>query len=518
MSPDEMIRLTALQMAEGLRNKTFSSVELTQAHFDRIHQVDGTAEAGVHAYLHLNETEALAVAAEVDAMRAAGGAEAEQLHPYAGVPIAIKDNIVTVGQPTTAASKILEDWMSPYDATVIRTIREARLPILGKTNMDEFAMGSTTEYSAFGVTRNPWDLNRVPGGSGGGPAAAVAAFMAPWALGSDTGGSIREPAAFTGTVGTKPTYGSVSRYGLIAMASSLDQIGPHARTTADAAALHELVAGHDPKDATSLQTSWDGLLDAARSQSSLAGVRIGVLDELDGPGFSRETYRQFETVLDMLRDAGATVTTVSCPHMRYALPAYYLIVPSEVSSNLARFDGLRYGNRVVPHENATAGEVMAASREAGFGTEVKRRIILGTYALSAGHVSAYYRSAQRVRTLVQQDLAKAFEQVDVMIGPSTPTVAVRLGEQLDDPVTMYVDDVVTTPANLAGIPAMSIPGGTAEHGMPMGIHIQGPAHADDVVYRVAGGIERLIEHATGVPFYDRAPELTAAVMLEGDRA
>lgn len=517
MSPDEMIRLTALQMAEALRKRTISSVELTQAHFDQIARVDGTAEAGVHAYLHVNEAEALAVAAEVDAIRAAGDAEAAQLHPYAGVPIAIKDNIVTVGQPTTAASKMLEGWMSPYDATVMTTIRDAKLPILGKTNMDEFAMGGTTEYSAYGVTRNPWDLNRVPGGSGGGSAAAVAAFMAPWALGSDTGGSIREPAAFTGTVGSKPTYGSVSRYGLIAMASSLDQIGPHARTAADAAALHELIAGHDPKDATSLQTPWDGLVDAARN-TSLEGVRIGVLDELDGPGFSDQTYQQFETILDMVREAGATVTTVHCPHMRYALHAYYLIVPSEASSNLARFDGLRYGKRVVPHEGATAAEVMAASREAGFGDEAKRRIILGTYALSSGYVSEYYRAAQRVRTLVQQDLAKAFDEVDVMIGPSTPTVAVRLGEQLNDPVTMYVDDVVTTPANLAGIPAISIPGGTAEYGMPMGIHIQGPAHADDVVYRVAGGIERLIEEATGVPFYQRAPELTAAVTQQGEPA
>lgn len=516
MNHHEMIRLTALQMAEELRKKTFSSVELTRAHFDRIAEIDGTAEAGIHAYLHLNEEEAMAVAAEVDAIRAAGGAEAEQLHPYAGVPIAIKDNIVTVGQPTTAASKMLEGWMSPYDATVIRTIREAKLPILGKNNMDEFAMGSTTEYSAFGVTRNPWDLNRAPGGSGGGSAAAVAAFMAPWALGSDTGGSIREPAAFTGTVGTKPTYGSVSRYGLIAMASSFDQIGPHARTTADAAALHQLIAGHDPKDATSLHTSWDGLLDAAQNHD-LRGMRIGVLDELQGPGFTDEIDRQFETVLDMLRDAGAIVSTVECPNIKYALPAYYLVVPSEASSNLARFDGLRYGNQVVPHEGATAAEVMAASREAGFGDEVKRRIILGTYALSAGYVDAYYSSAQRVRTLVQQDLNKAFEKVDVMIGPTTPTVAVPMGEQVSDPVSMYLDDVVTTPANLAGIPAVSIPGGTADHGMPMGIHIQGPAKADEVIYRVAAGLERLIEEATGVPFYDRAPDLTAAVTLEGER-
>ena len=516
MSPAEMIRLTALQMATALRNHTFSSVELTRAHFERIREVDGTAEAGIHAFLHLNEDEALTIAAEVDTIRAAGGPEAQALHPFAGVPIAVKDNIVTVGQPTTAASKMLEGWMSPYDASVVQKLREAKLPILGKTNLDEFAMGSTTEYSAFGVTRNPWDLGRTPGGSGGGSAAAVGAFMAPWALGSDTGGSIREPAAFTGTVGTKPTYGSVSRYGLIAMASSLDQIGPVARTTADTAALHELIAGHDPKDATSLETSWSGLLEAARDQD-LAGLRIGVLDELQGPGFSDEIQLRFNAALDMLRDAGATVLTVDGPHMKYALPAYYLIMPSEVSSNMARYDGVRYGNRVVPEGGGTVSDVMAASRAAGFGREVKRRIILGTYALSAGYVDAYYGSAQRVRTLIQQDLTQAFEHVDVMISPTTPTVAVPMGEQLSNPLSMYLNDVVTIPANLAGIPAISIPGGIAEHGMPMGIQIQGPARADALIYRVAGALEHLLEHASGTPFYTHAPALTTAGTAEGDR-
>lgn len=516
MSPAEMIRLTALQMADALRNRTFSSVDLTRVHFERIRDVDGTAEAGIHAFLHLNEDEALTVAAEVDAIRAAGGAAADALHPFAGVPIAVKDNIVTVGQPTTAASKMLEGWMSPYDASVVQKLRDAKMPILGKTNLDEFAMGSTTEYSAYGVTRNPWDLGRTPGGSGGGSAAAVGAFMAPWALGSDTGGSIREPAAFTGTVGTKPTYGSVSRYGLIAMASSLDQIGPVARTTADTAALHELIAGHDPKDATSLETAWDGLLDAARGQD-LSGLRIGVLDELQGPGFSDEIQLRFNAVLETLRAAGATVLTVDGPNMRYALPAYYLIMPSEVSSNMARYDGVRYGNRVVPEGGGTIGEVMAASRAAGFGREVKRRIILGTYALSAGYVDAYYGSAQRVRTLIQQDLAQAFEQVDVMISPTTPTVAVPMGEQLSNPLSMYLNDVVTIPANLAGIPAISIPGGLAEHGMPMGIHIQGPARADAMIYRVAGALEHLLEQTSGGPFYAQAPDLTTAGTAEGDR-
>ena len=506
MNAAAMIRLTALEMAEHLRAGTFSSVELTRAHFERIKEVDGTAEEGIHAFLHLNEDEALAVAAEVDAIRAAGGAEADELHPLAGVPIAIKDNIVTIGQPTTAASKILEGWMPPYDATVIRTIRAAKLPILGKTNLDEFAMGSTTEYSAYGVTRNPWDVERAPGGSGGGSAAAVGAFMAPLALGSDTGGSIREPAAFTGTVGTKPTYGSVSRYGLIAMASSLDQIGPVTRTTADAAALHELIAGHDPKDSTSLNTQWDTLL-AATQHKDLAGLRIGVLQELQGPGFTDGIWDKFQETLDLLRDAGAEITTVECPHMPYALHAYYLIVPSEVSSNLARFDGVRYGKRVVPEGGGTVADVMAATRAAGFGDEAKRRIILGTFALSAGYVDAYYGTAQRVRTLVIQDLQRAFEHVDIMLSPTTPTVAVRLGDQLENPLSMYLNDVVTIPANLAGIPAISIPGGTADHGMPMGLHIQGPATSDATIYRVASAIEALIEADLGKPFYDLAPEV-----------
>lgn len=506
MSPAEMIRLTALDMAEHLHNGTLTSVELTRAHFDRIKQVDGTAAEGIHAFLHLNEDEAMKVAAEVDAIRAAGGTEAQKLHPLAGVPIAIKDNIVTIGQPTTAASKMLEGWMPPYDATVVRTIRAAKLPILGKTNLDEFAMGSTTEYSAYGVTRNPWDLHRAPGGSGGGSAAAVGAFMAPLALGSDTGGSIREPAAFTGTVGSKPTYGSVSRYGLIAMASSLDQIGPVTRTTADAAALHELIAGHDTKDSTSLHTQWDDLLAAAQN-NDLSGVRIGVLDELQAPGFSDEIWEKFENTLQMLRDAGAVITTVECPHIPYALHAYYVIVPSEVSSNLARFDGIRYGKRVMPEGDATVAEVMAASRAAGFGDEAKRRILVGTYALSTGYIDAYYGTAQRVRTRVIEDFQHAFDQVDVMISPSTPTVAVPLGEQLEDPLSMYLNDVVTVPANLAGIPAISIPGGTAEHNMPIGLHIQGPAKADAMIYRVAGAIEALLEQATGTPFYDRAPEV-----------
>lgn len=512
MNPADMIRLTALQMAAALRDKTCTSVELTQAHFDRIHEIDGTAEAGIHAFLHLNEADALEVAAEVDLLRAAGGPEAEALHPLAGVPLAIKDNIVTAGQPTTAASKMLEGWLSPYSASVIQKIRDARLPILGKTNMDEFAMGSTTEYSAFGATRNPWNLSRTPGGSGGGSAAAVGAFMAPLALGSDTGGSIREPAAFTGTVGTKPTYGSVSRYGLIAMASSLDQIGPVARTTTDAAVLHELIAGHDPKDATSLHMDWADLVSSAQTHD-IEGLRIGILDELQGPGFSDQVHQRFQAAVQMLRDAGAHVTVVECPHMRYALPAYYLIMPSEVSSNMAKYDGIRFGNRKVPDARATVSEVMAASRAAGFGDEVKRRIILGTYALSAGYVDAFYGSAQRVRTLVQQDFTRAFEQVDVLISPTAPTVAVPIGEQLSNPVTMYLNDVATIPANLAGIPAISIPGGLAEDELPMGIQIQAKARADALMYRVAGALEELIAQQRGHPFFSEAPELTAATTI-----
>ncbi|WP_343883709.1 Asp-tRNA(Asn)/Glu-tRNA(Gln) amidotransferase subunit GatA, partial [Glutamicibacter uratoxydans] len=420
-SVTDLIRLSAAELAAKLRSGEATSVQAVQAHLDRIAEVDGT----LNAFLHVNAEEALAVAAEVDAIRAAGGAEAEALHPLAGVPIAIKDLIVTKGQPTTAASKMLEGWMSPYDATVIEKIRAAKLPMLGKTNLDEFAMGSSTEHSAYGVTRNPWNTNRIPGGSGGGSAAAVAAFEAPLALGTDTGGSIRQPGAVTGTVGVKPTYGAVSRYGAIAMASSLDQIGPVSRTVLDSALLQELIGGHDPKDSTSLPNALEGLVAAAQEGASgdLKGLRVGVIKELQGEGYQEGVQARFNESLELLKSAGAEIVEVSCPNFKYALGAYYLIMPSEVSSNLAKFDGVRYGHRVLPEEGpVTIERVMAATRAAGFGDEVKRRIILGTYALSAGYYDAYYGSAQKVRTLIQRDFDAAFEQADVLISPTAPTV------------------------------------------------------------------------------------------------
>ncbi len=494
----ELITHSAAKLAELLAASEVSSTEVTQAHLDRIAAVDGD----VNAFLHVNTDEALAVAADVDKARAAG----EELHALAGVPIAIKDLIVTVGQPTTAGSKMLEGWMSPYDATVIKKIRAARMPMLGKTNLDEFAMGSSTEHSAFGPTRNPWDLERIPGGSGGGSAAAVSAFEAPLALGTDTGGSIRQPAAVTGSVGVKPTYGGVSRYGAIAMASSLDQIGPVTRTVLDAALLHEVIGGHDPADSTSLTDPVGALVEAARS-GDVRGMRIGVIKELQGEGYSAGVQARFDEALELLRGAGADVVEVSCPNFKYALGAYYLIMPSEASSNLAKYDGVRYGHRVLPEDGSlTIERVMGATRAAGFGDEVKRRIILGTYALSAGYYDAYYGSAQKVRTLVQRDFAAAFETADVLISPTAPTTAFKLGEKLDDPMAMYLNDVATIPANMAGVPGISVPGGLAD-GLPVGIQFLAPAREDARLYRAGAGLENLLEATWGGPLLAQAPAL-----------
>ncbi|MGJ9401694.1 Asp-tRNA(Asn)/Glu-tRNA(Gln) amidotransferase subunit GatA [Arthrobacter sp. KK5.5] len=510
---DNIIKLSAVELADRLRAGEVTSVQAVQAHLDRIAEVDG-GDRGVNAFLHLNAEEALAVAAEVDAIRAAGGADAEALHPLAGVPIAVKDLIVTVGQPTTAGSKMLEGWMSPYDATVITKVRAAKLPILGKTNLDEFAMGSSTEHSAYGPTRNPWDLDRIPGGSGGGSAAAVAAFEAPLALGTDTGGSIRQPGAVTGTVGVKPTYGGVSRYGAIAMASSLDQIGPVTRTVLDSAYLHELIGGHDPADSTSLDEPVPALVEAARQglTGDLAGVRVGVVMELQGEGYEPGVQQRFDESLDLLRGAGAEIVEVSCPNLKYALGAYYLIMPSEVSSNLAKFDGVRFGKRVLPADGPmTIERVMGATRAAGFGDEVKRRIILGTYALSAGYYDAYYGSAQKVRTLIQRDFAAAFEAADVLVSPTSPTVAFKLGSQLEDPLAMYLNDVATIPANMAGIPGISVPGGLSE-GLPVGIQFLAPAREDARLYRAGAALEKLLEDSWGGPLINQVPDLAAATL------
>jgi len=501
MPTTDLTRLTAAQMAEGLAARDFTSVALTQAHLDRIAAVDGA----VRSYLHVDADGALATAREVDEARAAG----EQLHPLAGVPIAVKDVMTTTGLPTTCGSKVLEGWIPPYDATVVTKIKAARMPILGKTNMDEFAMGSSTEHSAYGPSHNPWDLERTPGGSGGGSSAVVASFQAPLATGTDTGGSIRQPASLTGTVGAKPTYGGVSRYGLVALASSLDQAGPCARTVLDTALLHELMGGHDPRDSTSIDQPVPPVVEAARS-GDVSGLRIGIVRELTGEGYQAGVQQRFDETVELLRAGGAEIVEVSCPHFDYALGAYYLILPSEASSNLAKFDAMRYGLRVAPTgvEAPSAEQVMAASREAGFGDEVKRRVILGTYALSSGYYDAWYGQAQKVRTLIARDFEAAFTRADVLVSPTAPTTAFRLGSTHDDPLAMYLADITTIPANLAGLPGLSLPNGLAdEDGLPSGFQVYAPAMADDRLYAVGAALEARLRHAWGGGLLDRIPDL-----------
>ncbi|WP_028659011.1 Asp-tRNA(Asn)/Glu-tRNA(Gln) amidotransferase subunit GatA [Nocardioides insulae] len=500
------ITRTAAELADDLAAGATTSVELTRAHLDRIASVDGDATEGVHAFLHVDAEGALASAAESDARRAAGA----PLHRLDGVPIAIKDVLTTRGLPTTCASKILEGWRPPYDATVVGKIRAAGLPILGKTNMDEFAMGSSTEHSAYGPTRNPWALDRIPGGSGGGSAAAVAAYEAPLAIGTDTGGSIRQPGAVTGTVGVKPTYGSVSRYGLVAMANSLDQAGPVTRSVLDSALLHELIGGHDPLDSTSVQQPVTGLVEAALQGASgdLSGLRVGVIKELAGDGWQPGVMARFQESVDLLTKLGAEVVEVSCPSFVHAMAAYYLVMPAEVSSNLAKFDAMRFGLRVVPDGQPSAEDVMKATRDAGFGDEVKRRIIVGTYALSSGYYDAYYGQAQKVRTLISRDFAAAYDRVDVLVSPTSPTTAFKLGEKLDDPLAMYLQDLATIPANLAGVPGISVPAGLAdEDGLPVGFQVLAPALADDRLYRVGAALEAAHAAAWGGPLLAQAPAL-----------
>jgi aspartyl-tRNA(Asn)/glutamyl-tRNA(Gln) amidotransferase subunit A len=500
----DLTRRTAAELADALAAGETSSVELTQAHLDRIGDVDGH----VHAFLQVDADGALAQAEASDARRAAGTPSST----LDGVPIAVKDVLATKGLATTCGSKILEGWIPPYDATVVARLREAGLPILGKTNMDEFAMGSSTEHSAYGPTHNPWDLDRIPGGSGGGSAAAVAAFEAPLAIGTDTGGSIRQPGAVTGTVGVKPTYGGVSRYGLIALANSLDQAGPVTRTVLDAALLHEVIGGHDPRDSTSIDQPLPDVVGAARegARGDLRGVRVGVVKELTGEGYQAGVQARFDESVQLLVGAGAEVVEVSCPTFVHALATYYLILPAEASSNLAKFDAMRYGLRVLPEGMAhpSAEDVMRATRDAGFGDEVKRRIILGTYALSSGYYDAYYGQAQKVRTLISRDFEAAFASADVLVSPTAPTTAFKLGEKLDDPVAMYLNDLATIPANLSGVPGISVPSGLAEEdGLPTGVQILAPALADDRVYRVGAALEALLLDQWGGPLLDRAPEL-----------
>jgi aspartyl-tRNA(Asn)/glutamyl-tRNA(Gln) amidotransferase subunit A len=497
-----VINKTAAEMAQALIKGETSSVALTQAHLDRINSVDSK----VKAFLHVDKDGALAQAADVDAKRAKG----EKLSPLAGIPLALKDILAQKGVPTTAGSKILQGWRPPYDSTVVAKLKAAGVVIVGKTNMDEFAMGSSTENSGYGPTFNPWDLTRTPGGSSGGSAAAVSSFQTPLAIGSDTGGSIRQPAALTGIVGVRPTYGAVSRYGLIAYSSSLDQAGPFGRTVLDTALLHEVIAGHDAHDATSINAAVPAVVAAAKS-GDVKGLKIGVIKQLQGEGYQKGVQTRFDESLKLLASLGAEIVEVDCPNFEYALAAYYLIAPSEASSNLARFDAMRYGLRVGDKDGASAEAVMNITRDAGFGREVKRRIILGTYALSSGYYDAYYGSAQKIRTLIIEDYAKAFAKADVLVSPTAPTTAYKIGEKVDDPMAMYLGDVATIPVNLAGICGMSLPAGLAEEdGLPVGFQIMAPAMQDQRLYQVGAALEAALISKWGAPILSKAPSIGGA--------
>ena len=480
----------AHELAALMADGALTSEDLTRACLERIESLNGR----LNVFLHVDADSALEQARAIDARRAAG----EELGPLAGIPVGVKDNFCTTDHPTTCGSRMLEGWVPPYDATVVTRLREAGLVIVGKTNMDEFAMGSSTETSYFGPTRNPWDAERIPGGSGGGSAAAVASFMVPLAVGSDTGGSIRQPGSVTGTVGVKPTYGGVSRYGLVAMASSLDQPGPCARTALDAALLQQVIGGYDRHDSASIDEPVADLAGAATA-ADLAGVRVGVVTELGGDGYEPDVLARFREAVDLLRRAGAEVVEVSCPSFRYALPAYYLIQPAELSSNLARFDGMRYGLRVSDDGTRSAEEVMNLSRDEGFGKEAKRRIIIGTYALSAGYYDAYYGSAQKVRSLIQSDFDNAFAACDVLVSPTTPTVAFKIGERMADPMSMYMADLATIPSNMAGNASASFPAGLSADGLPVGLQVMAPPMEDARLYRVGGVLERALEETWGRP-------------------
>lgn len=493
-----IVNRSAIEMSQLLKSGEISSVDLTKAHLERIDEVDGQ----VKAFLHVDREGALAQAQLVDTKRKSG----EKLSPLAGVPLALKDVMTQRGIPTTCGSKMLEGWRPPYDSTVVTRLRSSDVVILGKTNCDEFAMGSSTENSAYFPTRNPWDLNRIPGGSGGGSSASLAAYEAPLAIGTDTGGSIRQPAAVTGTVGVKPTYGGVSRYGLVAFSSSLDQAGPCARTVLDAAYLHEAIAGYDPLDSTSINAPVPPIVAAAKD-GNVKGMKIGVIKELQGDGYQPGVLKLFNQSLEELANLGAEIVEVSCKYFDYALAAYYLIAPSECSSNLARFDAMRYGLRI---GEGSAELVMNSTRAAGFGKEVKRRIILGTYALSSGYYDAYYGSAQKVRTLISQDFKAAFEKADVLVSPTAPTTAFKIGEKSNDPIAMYLNDIATIPTNLAGVCGMSLPSGLAEEdGLPAGFQIMAGAMKDDRLYKVGAALENALVNKWGGGILEQAPRLGA---------
>ena len=475
---------SAIEIAASIRSGERTAVAV----LDEALAAIAAADEQIHAFNLVTTDAARAQAEAVDAAVAAG----DPIGPLAGVPIALKDNLCTRGIATTCSSKILEGWLPPYDATVVKLLAAAGAISVGKTNLDEFAMGSSTENSAFGPTRNPHDLTRVPGGSSGGSAAAVAAGYVPISLGSDTGGSIRQPASLCGVVGVKPTYGLVSRYGLVAFASSLDQIGPFAATVADAALLLEVIAGHDPLDSTSIPevvpTYSDHLADG------VDGMRIGIVDEFMADGIAPDVRRRVEAAAEALAKAGATIDTVSVPAAAYGLDAYYLIAPAEASSNLARYDAVRFGLRV---DAETTPEMYNATRTAGFGDEVKRRIMLGTYALSAGYFDAYYGTAQKVRTLIRRDFDLAYERFDLLLSPTSPTTAFAFGDKTADPLTMYLNDVCTIPTNLAGHPAMSVPFGVGDDGLPVGVQLLGPMLGEVAMFRAAAVLETAIGAAAG---------------------
>ncbi|MDZ7675161.1 MAG: Asp-tRNA(Asn)/Glu-tRNA(Gln) amidotransferase subunit GatA [Acidimicrobiales bacterium] len=467
--------MTAADIAAAVRSGDRSALEVVEEHLGRIDGQDGE----IHAFNHVTADHARAAARAIDEAVAAG----QPVGPLAGVPVALKDNLCTRGVPTTCSSRILAGWCPPYDATVVERLAAAGAVVVGKTNLDEFAMGSSTESSAFGPTRNPVDTQRVPGGSSGGSAASVAAGFAPVSFGSDTGGSIRQPAALCGVVGVKPTFGRVSRYGLIAFASSLDQVGPFAATVADAALATDAVAGHDPRDSTSIPEATPALTDAVGT--GVDGLRVGLVRELLDD-VQPEVAARTREAADALDEAGAEVEEVSIPSTVLGLSAYYLIAPAEASSNLARFDGVRYGHR---DERSTMPETYTATRTSGFGAEVKRRIMLGTYALSAGYYDAYYGQAQRVRTMIIREFDEAYERFDALLSPTSPCVAFGFGDKTGDPLTMYRNDVCTVPANLTGDPAMSVPFGRGADDLPVGVQVMAPALGEAMMFRVGGALE-----------------------------
>ena len=468
------------ELHQQLIDKERTSVEITQDALDRIQAL----EPKIHSFLHITADYALEQARQVDAKIAAG----EEIGMLAGIPIGIKDNLCTQGLPTTCASRILENFVPPYESTVTQKLKDAGAVMVGKTNLDEFAMGSSCETSGYQQTANPWDLSRVPGGSSGGSATAVAASECVVAIGSDTGGSIRLPASFCGIVGMKPTYGLVSRYGLVAYASSLDQIGPFGRSVEDAAILLNAIAGYDPNDSTSLKLEIPDYTKSLQPDLKSKGLKIGIIKETFGEGLDPVIAQTVQQAIDQLKSLGAEVQEISCPRFRYGLPAYYIIAPSEASANLARYDGVKYGFRTPEAENLL--EMYKKTRAAGFGAEVKRRIMLGTYALSAGYYDAYYLKAQKVRTLIKQDFEQAFEKVDVLVCPTAPTPPFKAGEKISDPLTMYLSDLMTIPVNLSGLPGMSIPCGFDDQGLPIGMQLIGKVLGEEQVFQVAYAYEQ----------------------------